>query len=265
MSEQEFEVYLRLIAKLLRLSDAQREAISDELRDHMESRLDELSSQGIESSEAIHTALSEFGDANTLVRKLLEVNQLKTRRRIMRTTVGTLAACAAVTFVVMTLTPTNKDGQPTQQSAIAQGDEHSQILDELKQLREENNTLRQNLSIITGSQMKELAVAIVIWSEGEDHDSTELKKPSDLREMIGFQSFLAPYDTAAYLESMQMSDDFDVWAWTDENSSYILRGGACYDPESILLEQRKEFIPGHRWVVYGDGHAELVAWEPETE
>lgn len=181
----------------------------------------------------------------------------------MRTTLGTLAACAAVTFGIMTLTPTNRDGQSTQQSAVAQGDE-PQTGEELKRLREENEHLRQSLSMITASQMRDLAVSIFVWAEGEGHDSTELKKPSDLREVVGFQAFLAPYD-AAYLASMQLPDDFDVWAWTDENSSYILRGGVCYDPESILLEQREEFVPGHRWVVYGDGHAELVASEPESE
>ena len=39
MSEHEFEAYLNLLARTLRLSDAQREQIAGELRDHLEARL----------------------------------------------------------------------------------------------------------------------------------------------------------------------------------------------------------------------------------
>ncbi len=42
MSEQEFDLYLKLLAKCLRLTSGQRELIADELRDHLEERLEEL-------------------------------------------------------------------------------------------------------------------------------------------------------------------------------------------------------------------------------
>ena len=46
MSEQEFEAYLRLLGRFLRLTETQREAVRTELRDHMEERLRELLERG---------------------------------------------------------------------------------------------------------------------------------------------------------------------------------------------------------------------------
>ena len=66
MSEQEFESYLRLLGRLLRLSDEQREAIRHELEDHMAERLAELLERGYTRDEAVATALDEFGDAAAL-------------------------------------------------------------------------------------------------------------------------------------------------------------------------------------------------------
>jgi len=121
MSEQDFELYLTLLAKTLRLSDKQRSAIANELRDHLEARLDELTAQGLSKRDAIQTALSEFGDASALANDFSHIPKKRTRRHIMQTTFGTLAACAAVTFATMTLAPSNFfSGQPTQPMAGAQ-------------------------------------------------------------------------------------------------------------------------------------------------
>ncbi len=122
MPEDEFERYLTLLARTLRLSDAQRDAIAAELRDHMEARLGELTLQGVEREEAIETALAEFGDASGLAKDLTRTNpeRIRTRRHFMQTTFGTIAACAAVTFAVMLLVPNNKSGQPNQPAAVAQ-------------------------------------------------------------------------------------------------------------------------------------------------
>src|SRR3954468_20998265 len=56
MSDREFENYLTLIGRLLRLSPAQREAIGEELRDHFESRLAELVERGLAHDEAVRIA-----------------------------------------------------------------------------------------------------------------------------------------------------------------------------------------------------------------
>ena len=46
MSEHEFELYLRLLGKFLRLTPGQEADVADELRDHLEARLEELSRGG---------------------------------------------------------------------------------------------------------------------------------------------------------------------------------------------------------------------------
>ena len=63
MSEHEFELYLRLLGKFLRLTPGQQADVADELRDHLEARLEELSRGGLSRDDAIRLALDEFGDA----------------------------------------------------------------------------------------------------------------------------------------------------------------------------------------------------------
>lgn len=122
MSEQEFEVYLRLIAKLLRLSDAQREAISDELRDHMEARLDELMDGGMDREKAVHAAIEEFGDAAGLAEEFTQITRHYTlRRRIMRTSIGALAAAATIALAFLYMLPQDRPGVAGPTETFAQG------------------------------------------------------------------------------------------------------------------------------------------------
>lgn len=122
MSEQEFEVYLRLIAKLLRLSDKQREAISDELRDHMEARLDELMESGMGREKAIHAAIEEFGDAAGLAEEFTQITRHYTlRRRIMRTSIGALAAAATIALAFLYMLPQDRPGISGPAETFAQG------------------------------------------------------------------------------------------------------------------------------------------------
>jgi hypothetical protein len=64
MPEREFELYLSVLSRMLRLNEQQRDAISDELRDHMEERFEELVRSGMNRDDAIRQALDEFGDAD---------------------------------------------------------------------------------------------------------------------------------------------------------------------------------------------------------
>ncbi len=121
MSEQDFEMYLTLLAKTLRLSDKQRGAIASELRDHLEARLEELTAEGHDKQQAIATALAEFGDASALANDFTTIGKHRHRRRIMQTAFGTIATAAVVAFAVMTLTPNNYQGHPAQPMAGAQG------------------------------------------------------------------------------------------------------------------------------------------------
>jgi hypothetical protein len=97
MSQQEFESYLRLLARFLHLNGGQRAAIARELRAHMEDRMEDLLARGYTREEAIQTALDEFGDAAALAGEFGRIG--RRRRWIMRTTTATIGIAAAVLLV----------------------------------------------------------------------------------------------------------------------------------------------------------------------
>src|SRR5690349_9486303 len=103
MSDHDFDIYLSLIAKLLKLSPAQRSAIADELRDHLEQRLEELLTDGLTRPQAVATALEEFGDAAALAARFTHIATQHRRRLIMRYTLASLATLALAATVVMTI------------------------------------------------------------------------------------------------------------------------------------------------------------------
>src|SRR6478672_9351083 len=92
MSDREFENYLALLTRLLRLNRQQSEALSAELRSHMEDRLDELITSGISHNEAVRQALTEFGDAAGLAHHFSDVSINRKRRWVVRTMTFSLAA-----------------------------------------------------------------------------------------------------------------------------------------------------------------------------
>ncbi len=73
MSPDEFQNYLGLLSRLLRLRTTEREAIEEELRVHLEERFAALSAQGIEPKRAVSMALAEFGDAAALAAEFAAV------------------------------------------------------------------------------------------------------------------------------------------------------------------------------------------------
>jgi uncharacterized membrane protein len=95
MPEKEFELYLAMLARMLRLNESQRASVADELRDHLETRLSELQAAGHSRDEAIHLALEDMGDAAGLATRLSTVGAIRRRRMIVR---GTLVS-ACVLFV----------------------------------------------------------------------------------------------------------------------------------------------------------------------
>jgi hypothetical protein len=96
MSDHEFDNYLTLLAKLLRLDSRQRERIASELRAHLEDRLDELLAGGMPREEAVKVALAEFGDAAGLAAEFGSLSRNRKRRWLMRVT--TFSAAAIVLF-----------------------------------------------------------------------------------------------------------------------------------------------------------------------
>jgi len=121
MPEEEFELYLSLLSRFLRLDTGQRGEIADELRDHLEERLDELSRGGLSRADAIRAALDEFGDAAELAAHFTEIARQRRRRIIMRFSVGTVAALTAALLIGTAFWPKNAAVQLPER-AIAQQD-----------------------------------------------------------------------------------------------------------------------------------------------
>lgn len=105
MSTQEFDRYLALLTKLLRLRSGQRDEIADELRDHFEQRLDELTAQGVSHDEAVRSALEEFGDAANLAHHFSHLSHVQFRRRTMRRALGTIAVITVVLLIAIAFWP----------------------------------------------------------------------------------------------------------------------------------------------------------------
>jgi Bacterial type II/III secretion system short domain len=99
MPEHDFELYLSLLTRFLRISPAQRDSIADELRDHLEQRLGELEAQGLSREAAIRAALEEFGDAADLANHFTSLARIRKRRLIMRLTFGSAVALAALVLI----------------------------------------------------------------------------------------------------------------------------------------------------------------------
>src|SRR5580704_12522542 len=108
MSEQEFELYLKLLAKCLRLTSGQREQIADELRDHLEERLEELARAGVPREKAVVQALDEFGDAAVLAAHFTTIARLKRRRFLMRLSLGSVGALTAALLIAFAFWPDNR-------------------------------------------------------------------------------------------------------------------------------------------------------------
>lgn len=102
MTEPDFDAYLNLLSKLLRLTRGQQAEITSELRDHLEQRYAELLSQGHPRDAAIRLALDELGDAAVLAGEFAPSLQARRRRTIMRYSLLSVSA-VAVTFVAASL------------------------------------------------------------------------------------------------------------------------------------------------------------------
>ncbi|MEZ6049431.1 MAG: permease prefix domain 1-containing protein [Planctomycetaceae bacterium] len=94
MPEHEFELYLSLLSRFLKLNPQQREEIAEELRGHLEMRLEDLAKEGHTREEAIRIALDEMGDAGELAKHFSTIAKSRRRNLIMRFTVGMAVALA---------------------------------------------------------------------------------------------------------------------------------------------------------------------------
>src|SRR5262245_63389312 len=102
MSDREFENYLTLLASLLQLSGKQREAIAEELRSHLEDRLEELMARGVSREEAVKQALAEFGDAAGLAGQFATISWNRKRRWLVRLMTFSVAATVLIAASLIT-------------------------------------------------------------------------------------------------------------------------------------------------------------------
>jgi hypothetical protein len=105
MSDREFENYLTLLSRLLRLSGKQRGAIAEELRAHLDDRLEELMAGGVSREEAVRRALEEFGDAAGLAGQFAALSWNRKRRWLMRLTTFSVVATVLVAAGLALLWP----------------------------------------------------------------------------------------------------------------------------------------------------------------
>jgi hypothetical protein len=119
LSQQEFETYLTLLCKLLRVESTQREQVAQELRAHMEDRLDELLARGIPRQQAIQMVLEEFGDAAGLAAQLASISWNRKQRWYMKVSAFGVAGLAAAGLLALALWP--ESGRvPATPQAVAQ-------------------------------------------------------------------------------------------------------------------------------------------------
>ena len=123
MSEREFELYLSVLSRLLRLSPAQRAEIADELRDDLESRFQDLCQHGHDRETAIQLAIEELGDASGLANHFTTIAQKRRRRLIMRYSLTTVVVLAGVFLGLHAFAPRNQnlDGPKTAHAQFGGG------------------------------------------------------------------------------------------------------------------------------------------------
>src|SRR5437763_16921227 len=119
MSDHEFDNYLTLLSRLLRLSGKQRDQISDELRAHLEDRLEELKARGVSHEAAVRQALEEFGDAAGLAGQFVAISRNRKRRWLVRLTTFSVAATLLLAAGIAIFWP-GRNAAPGVASAVAQ-------------------------------------------------------------------------------------------------------------------------------------------------
>jgi hypothetical protein len=123
MSQQEFDSYLALLCRLLRIAPQQREQVAEEFRAHMEDRLEELLAAGLSREDAIQRAIGEFGDAAGLAAQLLSIQQGRRKRWIMRISAASVLCAVLAGLLCLTLLPEHQQVPVIGKAQAQQGPE----------------------------------------------------------------------------------------------------------------------------------------------
>lgn len=119
MSDREFDNYLALLTRLLRLRGKQQALLAAELRAHLEDRLEELLARGVSREEAVRRALEEFGDAAGLAGEFVSISRNKRRRWLMRVTTFSVAATVLLATGIAIFWP-GRNAAPGVAAVVAQ-------------------------------------------------------------------------------------------------------------------------------------------------
>ena len=102
-STEHLERWLDALVRLVRLSESERQAIRDELAEHLHDRVHDLMLAGRDEQQAVHEALNELGDLAVLAARLKNAHRKHWRTRIMNASAIALGigivGLGAVTFI----------------------------------------------------------------------------------------------------------------------------------------------------------------------
>jgi hypothetical protein len=173
MSQQEFDTYLSLLCRLLRIAPQQREQVAEEFRAHMEDRLDELLAKGMDHEASVKLALEEFGDAAGLAAQIASISQGRRKRWIMRIGTVSVVGLAAAGLLAVSLWPDGARVKAPQ--VVAQSDDKPKEPGKPKAEARAEESMEQKLA-------RRIDV---------EYPETPLKEVlEDLKERIGLQMYL---------------------------------------------------------------------------
>ena len=105
MPPDPFDAWLARFAAASRVG---RDAdLNDELRDHLETRLTELTAAGVPRADAVRVCLNELGDAAGLASAFVALSRRRRRKFLMRVSLASAATLAAGVGLIYLLAPPN--------------------------------------------------------------------------------------------------------------------------------------------------------------
>jgi uncharacterized membrane protein YgcG len=162
MSHEEFQNYLGLLSRLLRLGAKERESIEEELLSHLEDRLAALSAKGIEPARAVSMALAEFGDAAALAAEFTAVSRYYKRRWIMRLTIGSIAAGIITAAVLFSYWPGGTAPFTQNMAQAQQGEKIHNVLAAAREKLDANAQTRAKLEKLVDAEFAEAPLTQIL-------------------------------------------------------------------------------------------------------
>ncbi len=248
MTDSEFETYLEMLGRLLRLSTKQRAEISFELRDHLEERLEELLTLGHSRADAVRIAVEELGDAGGLAGNFVSINQQKRRRWAMRFATFSIVGCFIGTLLIFSLWP-DQNRLPLAARSTAQESAGSPVTTQAETVEVRNAQTRQTLDqTIVDFDIEEQPFDVVVNNWREKYEvEFYLDQSSDLKleTPVTFNLRHARLSTALELLLLE------------HNSKYVVRDGiVLIGSVDQMAEMESEIrVYNCRDLVYGDATA----------